>query len=63
VAELFVDGRGTALRATWHEDAGVVVLSLWRGDACIGTVRLSAQEADRLGAFLAEVAARHPLPT
>jgi hypothetical protein len=40
-----------ALRASWHHEAGLLVLSLWREDACVGTARLSPQEA----AHLAEV--------
>ena len=43
--------RSRALRASWHHDAGLLVLSLWRDDACVGTARLSPQEA----AHLAEV--------
>lgn len=54
VGEVFVDDRGQALRVTWHAEAGVVVLSIWRGRACVGTVRLPTEEARRLGGFLAE---------
>jgi hypothetical protein len=43
--------RSRALRASWHHEAGLLVLSLWRDDACVGTARLSPQEA----AHLAEV--------
>jgi hypothetical protein len=43
--------RSRALRASWYHEAGLLVLSLWREDACVGTARLSAQEA----AHLAEV--------
>lgn len=48
VGELFLDDRGQALRVTWHAEAGRVVLSIWRADECVGTVRLSAPEALRL---------------
>lgn len=43
---LFLDARGAdrALRVTWHHEAAIVVLSLWRGDTCAGTFRL--QHAD-----------------
>ncbi|HWB71276.1 MAG TPA: hypothetical protein VG452_03595 [Egibacteraceae bacterium] len=51
--ELFVDERGTGLRATWHEDRDILVLSLWRDDSCVGTFRLSAAEAARMALFLA----------
>ncbi|HVM19423.1 MAG TPA: hypothetical protein VM307_05650 [Egibacteraceae bacterium] len=50
--ELFVDARGSALRASWHEDRGVAVVSLWHDDQCVGSVRLSPQEAGRLAKFL-----------
>lgn len=50
--ELFVDPRGSALRASWHSEDGVVVLSVWHGDTCVGTVRLDAEDATRLAQFL-----------
>ena len=49
---MFLDDRGQALRVTWHSEAEVVVLSIWRADQCVGTVRLDFAEARRLGAFL-----------
>lgn len=55
VGQLFLDDRGQALRVTWHEESGVVVLSIWRADHCVGTVRLAPEDAHRLGAFLDEV--------
>lgn len=50
--ELFVDGRGSAMRATWHEEEGLAVISLWHGDRCVGTVRLDPQDSARLAQFL-----------
>lgn len=44
------DGRG--MRATWHLDAGLVVLSVWRGPSCVATTRLAPAEAARLAALL-----------
>lgn len=52
VAELFLDDRGQALRATWHAEAGLAVLSIWKADECVGTVRLAPEEAHRLAGFL-----------
>jgi len=49
---LFTDERGTGLRASWHEQRGVVVLSLWRDDVCVGTFKLRPEEAGRLAGFL-----------
>jgi hypothetical protein len=44
--EVFLDARGNgrALRLTWHHDADVVVLSLWRDRVCAGTFRLSTTD-------------------
>lgn len=47
---VFLDARGgsRALRVSWHTEAGVVVLSLWRMDTCAGTFRLSVEEVPDL---------------
>ncbi len=47
---IFLDARGgdRALRASWHEEAGVVVLSLWRDNVCAGSFRLSVDEVPDL---------------
>jgi len=49
-SEMFPDTRGTerALRVSWHPEAGLVVLSLWREDRCVGTFRLEADEVPAL---------------
>jgi hypothetical protein len=46
--EVFLDarGQGRALRLTWHHEADVVVLSLWRERVCAGTFRLSTADVD-----------------
>ena len=56
VSEVFLDARGDerALKVTWHHDEGVVVLSLWRGDRCAGTLQLRAEEVPAAIAALAE---------
>ncbi|MGH8896514.1 MAG: hypothetical protein ACRDZ4_05680 [Egibacteraceae bacterium] len=51
---LFVDDRGGALRVTWYEARGLVVLSFWRQDVCVGTCRLSLEDAARLCQLLAD---------
>jgi len=50
--EFITDGDRSALRATWHEDSGFVVLSLWRGDTCVATSHLTPKEAGRLASFI-----------
>lgn len=44
--EIFLDARGPgrALRLTWHPQAELVVLSLWRDGTCAGTFRLSRDD-------------------
>ncbi len=41
--EILHDARGGDrwMRVTWHDEADLVVLSLWRGDACVATFRLA----------------------
>lgn len=48
--EVFLDDRGDgrALRVSWHPEADVVVLSLWRGRTCAGTFRLSVEDVPAL---------------
>lgn len=50
--QLFADERGSGLRVSWHEQRGLVVVSMWRGDVCTGTVRLTVADATRLATFL-----------
>ncbi len=43
---IFLDSRGSerALRVSWHHEAGIVVLSLWRDNVCSGSFRLAVDE-------------------
>ena len=54
--EWFPDARhgDRALRVSWHVELGVVVLSSWQGDGCVGTVRLTTADAARLVGVLAD---------
>ena len=47
---IFLDVRGgdRALRVSWHTEADLVVLSLWRENVCSGTFRLSIDEVPDL---------------
>lgn len=48
--EVYLDARASdrALRVTWHSEAGLVVLSLWRGNVCSGSFRLAIEEVPDL---------------
>jgi hypothetical protein len=43
-----VRGAGRALRVSWHREDGLVVLSLWDGTRCTGTVRVAAADVPTL---------------
>jgi hypothetical protein len=47
---IFLDARGgdRALRVSWHQESGLVVLSLWRQNVCAGSFRLSIDEVPDL---------------
>jgi len=48
--EAVVDARGgeRALRVSWHPEHGLVVLSIWRGNTCVGTVQVDSAEVPHL---------------
>ncbi len=52
--EVFLDARGAdrVLRVSWHTEAGVVVLSLWREGTCAGSFRLDIEDVPELVALL-----------
>ncbi len=43
---VFLDARGDsrAMRVNWHEEEGVVVLSMWKGSICTATFRVPAAD-------------------
>ena len=47
---IYLDPRGDdrALRVSWHPEADVVVLSLWRENLCMGTFRLDVEDVPAL---------------
>ena len=53
--EWFPDARSgeRAMRVSWHSELGCVVLSSWKDQACVSTVRLTTEDAARLIAVLA----------
>jgi len=56
VGDVLLDARGDdrSLRVSWHHDAGVVVLSLWRGGSCSGSFRLQVADVPDLIDALAQ---------
>jgi hypothetical protein len=50
LGSIFLDARGgdRALRVSWHSEADLVVLSLWRDNVCVATFRLSIDEVPEL---------------
>jgi len=55
-------GEGRAVRVSAHVDAGFLVLSTWKSDACVATVRLLPEEAAQLVANIADGLARLTSP-
>ena len=51
---VFLDGRGDdrALRLSWHDEAGLVVMSMWRENVCVGSFRLVSEDVPAMIAFL-----------
>jgi hypothetical protein len=47
-------GDGRAVRVSTHPDAGLLVVSLWRDNVCVGTVRLAPAEAAAVAAALTD---------
>ena len=43
-----VRGNGRWMRVTWHDEADVVVLSLWKQMSCVGTLRLDRSDVPGL---------------
>lgn len=52
---IFLDprGGGRALRVSWHQESGLVVLSLWRENVCAGSFRLAVEDVPEMIALLA----------
>jgi hypothetical protein len=52
--EIFLDARGgdRAMRVSWHQESGLVVLSLWRDNVCTGSFRLAVDEVPELISLL-----------
>ncbi len=57
VGDIFLDVRGDdrSMRVSYHQDRGVVVVSLWAGPVCRGSFRLAADDVGRLVAVLSGI--------
>jgi len=53
-------GHSRAVRVSAHPEAGRVAVSLWRDDACVGSVHLTPGEAAALTGRIAEALAGLP---
>ena len=54
--------RTRALRVSTHPEQGLLNLSVWRDDVCVGTVKLRPDEASGLVSALSEGLARLAVP-
>ena len=63
-AEWFRDPRSLdrRMRASWHPEAGVVVLSLWADQTCAATFRLSLDDVPAFAHLLVDALAEAPAP-
>lgn len=63
--EVVVDARGgaRAMRVSWHPEQGVVVMSIWRGNTCVGTVQVESAGVPHLVDVLVRGLAAAPAPT
>ena len=50
LGSIYLDARGgdRALRVSWHSEADLVVLSIWRDNVCTASFRLSLDEVPEL---------------
>ena len=55
-------GGGRGVRVSAHTEGGFLVLSTWKSDACVATVRLLPDEAAQLVAGIADGLARLSAP-
>ncbi len=51
------------MRVSWHPDHAVVVLSIWRGNTCVGTMQVDSAEVPHLVDVLVRGLAAAAAPT
>ena len=57
------DRSGRALRISAHPELSCVVLSIWDGNRCIGTLRLAPHDVPDVVRALTEAALAEPAPS
>jgi hypothetical protein len=60
---IFFDPRDSrrSMRVSWHAEAGVFVISMWRDDSCVASFPLAAGEAARfVHTFVSSLAGDDP---
>ena len=64
VGDVFQDVRGDdrTMRVSYHQDRGVMVVSLWAGPVCRGSFRLADEEIGRLAALLSDIVSQTGTP-
>lgn len=62
IQEWFTDTRTPVrrMKVAHHPESSILVISLWQGDHCTGTFRLSSRELARLQHMLVDAAASDP---
>lgn len=53
---------GHALRVSYHPENTLCIVSIWRGNLCVGTVRLSRTDAAEVIGGLADCLSYAPVP-
>jgi hypothetical protein len=63
--DVFTDVRGEdrTMRVSYHQDSGIVVVSMWAGRTCRASFRVAPADASRLAVLLTEIAGSTPEPT
>ncbi|HEU4910408.1 MAG TPA: hypothetical protein VFV76_00785 [Actinomycetes bacterium] len=55
-------GGGRAMRVTWHHEVDLVVLSVWKDETCVATVRVTRDDVPALVNALVSGLAERPAP-
>ena len=55
-------GGGRVMRLTWHHEVDLVVLSVWKDETCVATVRVTRDDVPALVSALVSGLAERPAP-